>query len=99
MKRWWQSLCDRIAIVALFVLLGWILSGCASAPQTVEVRVPVPVACEVVEPARPALAIDTMPPDAPLDVLVRNLRADHDARDGYEGELRAALKACRTIGG
>ena len=98
MRRWWKALCDRIALVALFVLLGWILSGCASAPELVEIRVPVPVACEVAEPARPDLSIDSISPDAPLDVQVRNLRADHDVRDGYEGELRAALKACREMG-
>lgn len=93
-----KKLRDFFALWAFIVLVAWILSGCAGTPEAIEVRVPVPVACEVDEPARPALGIDTLPPDAPLDVLVRNLRADHDVRDGYEGELRAALKACREIG-
>jgi hypothetical protein len=90
---------DFLALWTLILLIGWILSGCATPPaQVVEVRVPVPVPCSVAEPARPALGIDSLPIEAPVDVLVRNLRADHDVRDGYEGELRAALKACREIG-
>lgn len=91
---------NAILGLATWVLIAAIalLAGCASpAPQVVEVAVPVPVACQVAEPARPALGIDSVPATAPLDVLVRHLRADHDVRDGYEGELRAALQACRTL--
>lgn len=76
-----------------------LLSGCSTMPAaTVTVRVPVPVACTQAVPERPVLAIDTMSPDLPLDVQVRNLRADHDDRDGYEARLRAALEACRSVG-
>lgn len=91
--RWWRP-------IALIVLMGGValLAGCSTPPELVEVAVPVPVACEVAEPARPALAVDTMPTGLPVDVQARHLRADHDLRDGYEGELRAALKACKTIG-
>lgn len=86
-----------LVALAVFALLAQ-LAGCEAVPRVVQVRVPVPVACQVEEPQRPALGIDSMPIDAPVDELVRNLRADHDVRDGYEGELRAALRACRTIG-
>lgn len=91
--RWWRP-------IAVVVLMGGIamLAGCNTPPELVEVAVPVPVACQVEEPARPALSIDTMPPGLPIDVQARNMRADHDLRDGYEGELRTALKACKTIG-
>lgn len=85
----------RLAAIAAAALL---LAGCDTVPRVVQVPVAVPVACQVGEPARPAMGIDNMPIDAPIDDLVRNLRADHDLRDGYEGELRAALAACRTIG-
>jgi hypothetical protein len=84
------------ALILLAVAVA--LSGCGTKTRTVEVPVAVPVACQVAEPARPALGIDAVPIDAPIDDLVRNLRADHDLRDGYEGELRAALAACRKIG-
>lgn len=94
LRRMWRT----VEMIALIVLVGWILSGCSTMPDTVEIRVPVPVACQVAEPARPALGIDSVPADTPLDVLLRHLRADHDLRDGYEAELRAALKACREIG-
>lgn len=94
-----KKVADFLALWALIVLVGWILTGCATPERVVQVRVPVPVACQVSEPARPRLGIDTMPIDAPIDVLIRNMRADHITRDGYEAELRAALQACRTIGG
>lgn len=84
----------RIILIAMSIMLA----GCESTARLVTVNVPVSIACQVQEPARPGLWIDTGAMDAPHDVQVRNLRADHDARDGYEGELRAALKACRNIG-
>lgn len=88
----------RIAQIILVAILLTMVFGCTTIERTVTVEVPVPVACTQQEPAKPDLAIDTMSPDAPLDYQVRQMRADHDARDGYEIELRAALRACRTIG-
>lgn len=81
-------------------LVGLVLiAGCATPPPaSITVRVPVPVACTQPTPDRPILSIDTMAPDLPLDVQVRNMRADHDDRDGYEARLRAALEACRSVG-
>jgi len=85
----------RIILIAMAAML---LAGCESTARLVTINVPVAIACKVQDPARPSLWIDSGSLDAPHDVQVRNLRADHDARDGYEGELRAALKACREIG-
>lgn len=90
---------DFVELWAFIVLVAWILTGCATPERVVQVRVPVPVPCEVDEPPRPRLGIDSVPINAPIDVLIRNLRADHDVRDGYEAELRAALEACRRAGG
>lgn len=109
-SKWWQVplfavvvllmvLARRWPVVLVGVIVVLLLAGCAHQERIVEVPVAVPVACQVAEPLRPVLGIDTMPPDLPIDEQARNLRADHDLRDGYEGELRAALKACRTIGG
>lgn len=92
--RWWRP-------IALVVLVGAIalLAGCGAVPpNVVTVDRAVPVPCDVEEPARPVLAIDSLPEGLPVDVQARHLRADHTLRDGYEGELRAALKACREIG-
>lgn len=88
----------RTAIAIAVSVLAFGLAGCESTARLVTINVPVTVACKVSDPARPVLWIDSGSVDAPLDVQTRNLRADHDARDGYEGELRAALKACREIG-
>jgi len=87
----------RLAAILFLVVLAFLLAGCESTARLVTINVPVAVACKVADPVRPMLGIDTMPVEAPHDVQVRELRADHDARDGYEGELRAALKACREI--
>lgn len=81
-------------IAGLLMLL--ILAGCASSGKPVQVRVPVPVACQVAEPARPMMDTDTISLDAPVDELARAMRAEIERREGYEGELRAALSACRT---
>lgn len=108
--KWWLAPVFALAIVLVQMRLHWrsvlafivvltltLLAGCgATLPQLVEIKVPLPIACQVAEPARPALAIDSMPPDLPIDVQARNLRADHDVRDGYESELRAALQACKA---
>lgn len=88
----------RLAAVLMLAVLAFLLAGCESTARLVTINVPVTVACKVSDPARPVLWIDSGSVDAPLDVQTRNMRADHDARDGYEGELRAALKACREIG-
>lgn len=80
-------------LAALLPLLA--LAGCASPGRPVQVRVPVPIACQVVEPARPMMDTDTVSLDAPVDELTRAMRAEIERREGYEGELRAALSACR----
>jgi len=74
-----------------------ILTGCASPGRPVQTRVPIPVACQVAEPARPMMDTDTVPIDAPIDELARAMRAEVERREGYEGELRAALQACRQL--
>lgn len=74
------------------------LAGCTTTERLVEIRIPVPVACQVAEPARPLMDTDTVPLDAAVDVLARAMRAEIERREGYEGELRTALAACKTIG-
>lgn len=98
MSARWRRARELFTLWAFLVLAGWMLTGCKTMPEVVEIEVPVPVACQVAEPTRPALSIDSMPAGLPVDVQAKNMRADHDLRDGYEGELRTALKACKTIG-
>lgn len=75
-----------------------LLAGCNTTARLVTVSVPVAIACQVEEPARPSMDTETLPIDAPVDEQSRAMRAEIDRREGYEGELRAALKACKSIG-
>lgn len=78
-------------------LLLLLLTGCASTDRLVQVKVPLPVACQVAEPARPMMDTDTVSLSASIDELARAMRAEIERRDGYEGQLRAALVACKTL--
>ena len=82
----------RFALIAALLL-----TGCASQDRLVQVKVPLPVACQVTEPARPMMDTDTVSLTAPIDELARAMRAEIERREGYEGQLRAALSACKTL--
>jgi len=71
-----------------------LLSGCASTPRPVEVRVAIPVECKERVPDRPAMPTETLQVDAPLDTFVQAVTAEIERREGYEVELRAALTNC-----
>jgi hypothetical protein len=79
----------------LFISL--LLTGCASTDRLVQVKVPLPVACQVTEPARPMMDTETVSISAQIDELARAMRAEIERREGYEGQLRAALNACQQI--
>lgn len=70
-----------------------VLAGCG-ATRTLKVSVPVPVACLEAEPARPVFPTEQLAPGAPPFVLLRAALAEIDRREGWEGELVAALRAC-----
>ena len=70
-----------------------VLAGCGTA-RTVQVSVPVPVACLEAEPVRPEMPTEALAPGAPPFVLLRAALAEIDRREGYETELVAALRAC-----
>ena len=69
------------------------LAGCGTA-RTVQVRVPVPVACLENEPARPEMPTEALAPGAPPFVLLRAALAEIDRREAWSVELLAALRAC-----
>lgn len=84
---------------AALVLL---LAGCAVEPATiirepVEVRVAVPVACQVPAVERPAWATEAIEAAEPRVVIRggRALMAEVEQRRAYEARLEAALDACR----
>ncbi len=78
------------------LMLVALLTGCAGAPrvETVEVRVPVPVECRETVPERPAMPTEVLRPGASLDDFARAAMAELERREGYEGQLVAALRAC-----
>ena len=83
----------RCALLAALMGLVGVLSACGVAPiQTV--KVPVPVECRVEVPARPAMPTESLSPGVDLDRFSASALAEIELREGYEGELRAALGAC-----
>lgn len=69
------------------------LASCGTTSMQV-VKVPAPVECRVQMPARPAMPTDALAPDVDLDRFVAAAVAEIELREGYEGELRAALDQC-----
>lgn len=76
--------------------LAALLAGCAAqpAPRVQQVNVPVPVACQETEPPRPAMPTEALAADVTLDAFAAAAIAEIERREGYEGQLRAALAAC-----
>ena len=76
--------------------LAALLAGCAapSAPRVQQVNVPVPVPCRESEPPRPAMPTEALDADVTLDAFAVAAIAEIERREGYEGQLRAALAAC-----
>lgn len=70
------------------------LAGCATTDRLVEAKVPVPVECREQEPTRPAMDTESLKPEARIDEQSRAMRAEIEAREGYEDRLRTALRNC-----
>ena len=83
----------RCVLVAGVLALGGLLAACGVAPVR-EVKVPVPVECRVDTPARPAMPTEALAPGVDLDRFSASALAEIELREGYEGELRAALAEC-----
>ncbi|CAN7310971.1 hypothetical protein LJR164_001650 [Phenylobacterium sp. LjRoot164] len=79
------------------VLAALLLAACATPKErirTVQVKVPVPVACAPKLPPAPAYEGDTMDLDDDIFGLVRGLLIEREQRKTTEAELRAALVGC-----
>ena len=70
-----------------------LLVGCGSV-KYVQVRVPVPVACQEQVPERPVMPTEALLPGVAPWVLLRAALAEIDRREGFEVQLVAALRAC-----
>lgn len=83
----------RIHLFCLFAAI--VLTGCAHRPIDVhEVQVPVAVRCKVAYPRKLASCFEALPPTALVFESVKCLLIDREQSLAYEGELKAALKAC-----
>lgn len=78
----------RLILLGLLAVLG----GCGA--TVAPLRVPVPVECRESEPVRPAMPTDALAPGVALDAFAAAAMAEIERREGYEGELRAALRNC-----
>lgn len=83
----------RFALLAAVVAICGTLAACGVAPVQA-VKVPVPVECRVDVPARPAMPTEALGPGVDLDRFSASAMAEIELREGYEGELRAALAEC-----
>jgi hypothetical protein len=72
-----------------------VLVGCGVAPVQ-SVRVPIPVECRVMRPARPAMPTAVLAPGVDLGRFAAAAMAEIELREGYELELNAALDVCTT---
>jgi hypothetical protein len=77
---------------AAAVLLAVLATGCATTVQPV--NVPVPVECRVAVPERPAMPTESLRPGVGLDAFAQAAMAEIERREGYEGQLVAALATC-----
>lgn len=82
-----------IALIAACALLV----GCASKThvEIQRVNVPIPVECKEPVPARPVMPTEGLATTATLDQFAQAAMAEIERREGYEGELLAALENCR----
>lgn len=81
----------------LLILLVLALAGCASVkpkpPQIVNVAVPVPCKIEPIE--KPDMPTDKLKKTDNIYTKVQAAFAEIDIREGYEGQLEAAIKGCQ----
>ena len=84
-------------IAILLIAACALLAGCATKKHVAiqRVAVPVPVECRESVPARPVMPTESLGGTATLDQFAQAAMAEIERREGYEGELLAALENCR----
>lgn len=72
------------------------LAGCGTTPRVEiqRVNVAVPVQCKEPIPERPVMPTEALRPGATVDQYAQASMAEIERREGYEGQLVAALVAC-----
>ena len=79
------------------VILCLLLSGCSAQPiyKPVTVEVPVAVPCQPPVVTHPVWPTQSLSKQSALLEQVKAFLAENELRQGYEGQLEAALQACR----
>lgn len=74
-----------------------LMAGCATrnSVEFQRVNVPVPVECKEPVPERPVMPTEALASTTTLDQFAQAAMAEIERREGYEGELLAALENCR----
>ena len=81
----------------IILIASAMLAGCAAPRVELQrVSVPVPVQCQEPMPSRPVMPTEGLRPPVSLDAFAAAAMAEIERREGYEGELVAALEACRA---
>ena len=86
----------RPLIIATILMA--LLTGCAQPPPRVQierVNVAIPVPCQEPEPQRPSMPTEHLAGDADLDTWAKSAIAEIERREGYEEQLREALRNCK----
>lgn len=82
----------KILILTLLLLM----SGCATLPSPpVEVKVLVPVPCEIKLIDKPVMPLDSVQVSDDLFTKVKAALSEIETRKGYELKLETAVKSCQ----
>jgi hypothetical protein len=79
------------------LLAAVLLAGCGTTASRVEIQrvnVAVPVECKEPIPDRPVMPTEALRPGATVDQFTQAAQAEIERREGYEGQLAAALAIC-----
>lgn len=79
-----------------YLLLLLLLTGCASQviKEPVEVKVPVPVPCEIKAPSKPIIVTQSLGKDASRFTWLKERLKDAEKLEIYTIQLEVALGAC-----
>ncbi|MCT6721681.1 hypothetical protein N4G42_25055 [Acidovorax sp. K2F] len=82
---------------AISLIAACALSACSAGRNHVEIQrvnVAVPVECKEPIPDRPVMPTEALRPGADVDQFAQAAMAEIERREGYEGQLVAALVIC-----
>lgn len=83
------------------ILLCTTLVGCVTCEPCIEkppkeVKIPVPVPCQVQNPEKPTLSFPTIKEEDDIFTKVKVLLADKILQEGYTIQLETALQSCKN---